>query len=29
MDFEYKKEFYNLKYGKCYLIDEKVVFNLC
>lgn len=23
MDFEYKKEFYNLKYGKCYLIDEK------
>ena len=23
MDFEYKKEFHNLKYGKCYLIDEK------
>ena len=23
MDFDYKKEFYNLKYGKCYLIDEK------
>jgi hypothetical protein len=23
MEFEYKKEFYNLKYGKCYLIDEK------
>ena len=23
MDFEIKREFYNLKYGKCYLIDEK------
>lgn len=23
MDFEYKREFYNLKYGKCHLIDEK------
>ena len=23
MNFEYKKEFQNLKYGKCYLIDEK------
>ena len=23
MDVEYKKKFYNLKYGKCYLIDEK------
>ena len=23
MDFEFKEEFYNLKYGKCYLIDEK------
>jgi len=23
MDFEYKNEFYNLKYGKCYLIEEK------
>lgn len=23
MDVEYKKEFYNLKYDKCYIIDEK------
>ncbi len=23
MNFEYKKEFINLQYGKCYLIDEK------
>jgi hypothetical protein len=23
MEFEYKKEFRNLQYGKCYLIDEK------
>ena len=23
MDFDYKKEFYNLKYGKCYLIEDK------
>lgn len=23
MDFEKKQEFYNLKYGKCYLIDKK------
>lgn len=22
MNFEYKREFYNLKYGKCYIIDE-------
>ena len=23
MDFEYKKEFNNLQYDKCYLIDER------
>jgi hypothetical protein len=23
MEFEYKKEFRNLQYDKCYLIDEK------